>query len=219
MRLKLFFLLLLATNSACKKNIEFPAEIRPSDFWLRYNIADENGTEHAYQFRGEDKTESSQFPGYEITLSYFCNYEIRDSLKQISAGLSGSISGAPLTLRLNHPDLVMDPFKPSEWTQSELEALLYPGKTFAFGDGPGEAKLILQDYPDTGWQLTTTALSNQDAYLRVLETEDYGSPEIGVPYFGKKVEFEFACPLYDDSNTPHMLRSGEAVLFFRYFKY
>ncbi len=219
MHQKLFFLLLLAGSFGCKKNVEFPPEIRPNEFWVRYTLTDETGTEKPYMFRGEDTTTLNILSGYVVSLGYYSNSAIRDSIKHINAGLSESLAGTPFTVRLNCPDLVTDPFTAPEWTLTEVENLLYPGKTFAFGDAPGEAKIAIKDYPGENWSCSSTTSSNQNGYFRVLEVEDYGSPEIGVPYFGKKVKISFFGTLVHSSGTIWTLRDGEAVLFFRYYKF
>lgn len=219
MRQKLFFLLLLASSSACKKNIDFPPDLRPNEFWVQYTVVEETGVETKYHFQGEDTTHWVLLPDVVIALEYFSHSAIQDSVKQIDSGLIGSLAGTPFSVRLNGFDLLTDPFSVPEWTPAELEQLLIPGKTYAFGDGLGEVKIDLQDYPKGTWTCSTDTRSNQAGYFRVLEVEDYGSPEIGVPYFGKKVKISFACTLVHNSDKSWILRDGEAVLFFRYYKY
>jgi len=219
MHQKLFFLFLLAASFGCKKNVDYPPEIRPNEFWARYNITDENGIEKSYAFRGEDTTKLVNLFEYVVSIEYFSYYRMLDSMKQIESGLSGILIGTPFSIRLKRPELVTDPFTPPEWTASELEDLLYPGKTFVFGDGLGEAKISIQDYPNQAWSCSSNAMSNQGGYLRVLEVEDYGAPEIGVPYFGKKVKLGFAGDFISNLGTKWRLHKGEAVLFFRYFQF
>ena len=220
MHLKRFFLFLLVASSACGKKVDFPPELRPRDFYVRYTLVEEaTGAETPYTYRGEDTTASDIVPGLTFTLSYFSNYAIRDSIRQISAGIACPLLAAPFTLRLNHPEPVTDPFAVPEWKPQDLESVLYTGKTFVFGDAPGEAKILLTDYPNGAWTLATTPLSNKGGYLRILELEDYGSPEISVPYFGKKVRLEFAGTVYDADGKTWKLRAGEAELFFRYYKF
>ena len=221
MRQKLYFLLLLASSIGCKKNIDFPAEIRPNEFWANYTLIDETGAETSYAYQGEDTTTLQILDGFVVSLSYFSNYGIRDSIKHIDAGLSQSLAGTPITVRLNKPGLLTDPYSVPEWTKEELESLVFPGKSFEFGEGPGQAKITLQDYPGRSWTCTSSNSSNNNAqgYFRVEAVEDYGSPEIGVPYFGKKVKISFATTLSQSTGALWTLKNGEAVLFFQYYKF
>lgn len=219
MRLKLFFLSLLAAASSCKKNVDYPPELRPRDFFVQCTLADDAGAEQLYVYRGESETTIGQDPGLTFTLSYFSTSAIRDSIREITAGIANPLLPAPFALRLHHPDKVTNPFEVPEWKPADLEPLLVPGKIFAFGDGPGQAKLIINDYPAGNWSLATNAQSNPDGLLRIVEVEDYGSPEIGVPYFGKKVRVAFTARVYDNWGKTWTLRDGEAVLFFRYYVY
>lgn len=219
MRPKLIFLCLLAASAACKKNADYPPELRPRDFFVRFTLLDENGAGRLYEYRGETDTTIGQPPGLTFTLSYFSNSAIRDSIRQITAGIAAPLLPAPFALRLNHPDKISDPFAVPEWTPSELDFLLVPGKVFSFGDGPGEAKLVINDYPDGNWSCSSNSQSNTDGFLRIVEVEDYGAPEIGVPYFGKKVRIAFNARVYDALGEPRALHGGEAVLFFRYYIY
>ncbi|MBC7776616.1 MAG: hypothetical protein H7246_14380 [Phycisphaerae bacterium] len=218
MRQNLILLSLLAIVG-CKKNVEFPPEIRPNEFWARYTITDENGSTMHYMFRGEDTTSLDILSGHVVSLHYFSEGDIQDSVKLITAGLSEFWTGAPISIRLNSPDLLTDPFTPKEWTAAELESLLYPGKTFAFGDAIGEAKLSIEGYPNTIWTCTSNVSSNLNGYFRILEVEDYGAPTVSIPYFGKKVKISFAAPLVHDSGNIWTLADGEAVLLFRYFTF
>lgn len=219
MRQILLLLGLIAATAGCKKNVEYPPEIRPSEFWVQYTIEEETGTKQLYRYQGEDSIAWSQIPGYSVTIDYFSNSEIQNNRKQIVSGLTTFFLGTPFSLRLNHPDIVTDPFTPPEWTVDDLENLLYPGQSFSFGDEPGEAKLFINDFPDGVWTCYTSSLSNQSGYCRVLSVEDYGSPELGVQYFGKKVHISFAGTLFQASGTVWTLHDGEAVLFFRYYKF
>ncbi|MBP6811305.1 MAG: hypothetical protein KA138_07285 [Saprospiraceae bacterium] len=220
MRQQLFFLLLLVVSSTgCKKNVDFTPEIRPNEFWVRYSIVDETGSEKNYSYRGEDTILLNTLSGYVGTLGYFSDSDIQDSIKQINAGLSEFLAGTPFAVRLNWPDLITDPFAKPEWTASELENLLYPGKTFDFGEAPGEAKITLEGYPGNTWSCFSSEISNQNGYFRVLEVTDYGAPEIGIPYFGKKVKIAFSTKLVHSAGMVWTLHDGEAVLFFQYYTF
>jgi hypothetical protein len=216
---KLCFLLLLASSIGCKKNIDFPPDIRPNEFWAQYTLIDETGAEKSYAYRGEDTVTLNILDGYVVSLGYFSNYGIRDSIKHIDAGLSEFLAGTPITVRLNMPGLLTDPYSVPEWTEEELEALVFPGKTFVFGECPGEAKITLRDYPNKTWTCTSKNSSNNQGYFRVEEVTDYGAPEIGVPYFGKKVKISFSATLQHSSGAIWTLKNGEAVLFFQFYKF
>lgn len=220
MRLKLFFLFLISSAVACKKDADLPPEIRPNDFWVRCTIVDNNGAEQPYEYRGEQKISIDSIPGLSLSIGYFSTPAIDDSIKNITSGLATQLFPAPFAIRLNYPERLSDPFAVPEWTKPELERILFAGKSFAFGDETGEAKLYLNDLPYGKWSYASTAVSNQGGYLRVTACEDYGSPEVQVPYFGKKVTLEFAGPVVDpQTGIIWTLKKGEAVLFFRYYKF
>jgi hypothetical protein len=219
MRLLLLLLISVAFLNGCKKNVEFPPEFRPNEFWARYTIKDDSGHIQTYDFRGEDTTRLENLSGLVVQLGYFTKTEIQDSIKQITAGLSEFFTGAPISVRLNANAPVTDPTTPEEWTAAELESILFPGKSFTFGDGPGEAQIRLEDYPASNWSCNSTISSNINGYLRVLEVSDYGAPEINIPYFGKKVKFSFSCTMTHSSGATWTITEGEAILLFRYFTF
>lgn len=219
MNLNRFFPLLLAVSSlaACKKNVDFPPEIRPRDFWVRCTITDDNGQTRLFEHRGEDN--ATGVAGLTLSLMYFSDGGIQDSIKYITSGLNAWPLPTPFYLRLNHPERVTDPFTPKDWRAADLAEVLYPGKTWRFGNAPGEALLAIGDFPGGGWAFGTNLLANADGYVRVLEVSDYGIPELGTPYFGKKARVEFSADVANSAGTVWRLRNGEAVLFFRYFTF
>jgi len=104
-----------------------------------------------------------------------------------------------------------------EWTREELESVLLEGKNYMFGDGPGQIRLIIKE-PISNVYYQTDDRSNADDYLVLESVEEYGSPEVGIPYFGKIARFTFQCNVYDGDKR-WRLTNGEAVLFFRYFNF
>ncbi len=219
MRLLLLLLTFVALLFGCKKNVEFPPEIRPNEFWARYTITDDSGRTTTYYHQGEETTQIEDVSGLVVELGYFTETTLEDSIKQITAGLSEFLTGKPISIRLKAKMPVSDPFTTVDWTAGELEELLFPGKSFVFGDGPGEAQIQIEGYPNRTWVGTSAAASNQNGYLRVLEVSDYGAPQINIPYFGKKVKLAFACPLIHNSGSIWTLTEGEAVLLFRYYTF
>lgn len=219
MHQKLFFLLLLVSNAACKKNIDFPSELRPNEFWVKYTITDEEGFVTPFAYQGEDTIHLDNLSGFVAELEYFSYGEIQGSIKAIYAGLNGTLFGRPVAIRINAAELLTDPFTPPEWTHTETTDLLQAGKTFAFGDAPGEAQIILNECPNNTWSCFSTALSNQNGQLKIMEVSDYGSPEINIPYFGKKVKLSFSGTFTVNTGATWTISNGEAVLLFKYYSY
>ncbi len=215
----LLLILLASAIIGCKKNVEFPAEIRPNEFWVQYSITNDTGITTDEYYQGEDTVTLTNVHNAIASLDYFTFEAIQGNVKEITAGLADFLAGVPISVRIKSPDLVTDPNTPEQWTAAELERLLYPGKTFAYGDAPGEVLLKLEGYPNRPWACTSSTATNQNGYFEVLEISDYGAPEIGIPYFGKKVHIKFAGPLTNDSGNTWTLQNGEAVLFFRYYTF
>lgn len=214
--LRFFLLLLLGVSGlqACKKEGDYPDSIRPSDFFVRCTLVDDQDREHPYEYRGEDTV--TLFPGVVFELGYRSNAYIQDSIRHIWGGLGDGLLPMPFYLQFSRPDRLSDPFQSPEWRPEDFDNLIYPGKEFRFGPAPGEAVIGIADYPNGAWSLNTLGHDNAGSYLRVEEVSDYGIPELGTPFFGRKVRFRFECRL---SNGDWLLRDGEAVLFFRYYKY
>lgn len=219
MRLITLFLLGVALLNSCKKNVEFSSDLRPNEFWARYTMTDDSGNVSTYAYQGEDTTHLVDLSNFVVSLDYFTQNAIEDSIKQITVGLSELWTGTPISIRLNANSYVTDPFFPTEWTAAELEELLYPGKTFQFGDGPGQAQIQIEGYPYKKWICTSSSSSNQNGFMRVLEVRDYGAPEVDISYFGKKVKLAFSCTMTHQSGSTWTLTDGEAVLLFRYYKF
>jgi len=220
MNLPRFFLLLLLGVSglqACKKEGDYPESIRPSDFFVRCTLVDDQGHERPYEYRGEDTL--TLFPGVVFDLGYRSNAYIQDSIRHIWGGLGDGLLPMPFFLQLSQPERVSDPLQSPEWRPEDFDNLIYPGKEFRYGPAPGEAVIGIADYPNGAWSLNTLGHDNAGSYLRVEEVSDYGIPELGTPYFGRKVRFRFECRLSNGDNGDWLLRDGEAVLFFRYYKY
>jgi hypothetical protein len=215
---RIFTLLLLAASIAgCKKDVDIPPELRPNDFWVRCTIVDDTGQERLFEHRGEDT--ASLAPGLTFRLGYLSEGVISDSIRRTWSGLGTWPFPTPFYLSLSQPDRVTDPFTPTEWQAEDYADVLFPGKTFRLGAAPGEAELGIADFPGGAWAFNTTSIHDPDSYVRVLEVSDYGIPDLGTPYFGKKARFEFFVKVSDSNGTVWTLRDGEAVLFFRYFKF
>lgn len=202
---------------ACKKEGDYPAEIRPRDFYVHCTLVNEQGVESPYEYRGEDTI--ALHPAFVLDLGYLGNSYIQDSLRHIWAGLGVSFFPMPFFISITHPERVTDPFTVPEWQAGDFEDVLYTGKTFTFGPGPGEATIGIADFPNGNWSFNTQGVDNTDSYLQVLEVTDYGMPELGTPYFGKKVHFKFSCKITNSSGATQQLRQGEAVLLFRYYQF
>lgn len=219
MHQKLFFLLLLVSSTACKKQIDFPPELRPNEFWVKYAITDEEGFITPFEYQGEDTIRYDNLSGFVAELGYFSYGEIQDSTKSIYAGLNGVLFGRPISVRINAEQPLTDPFTPPEWTPSESTDLLQAGKSLAFGDGPGEVQITLNQCPNNAWSCFSTAQSNQSGQMKIVEVSDYGSPEINIPYFGKKVKLQFSGIFTVNTGVNWTISNGEAVLLFKYYSY
>lgn len=224
---KRFSLLLLLSASlwqSCKKEVDYPADIRPRDFYVRATLVEGDGTERPYEYRGEDTLTLSPLPSLPdlvLEMEYLSNYYIQDSIRYLWGGLGAWDGFVPLPffIQVSHPNRVTDPFTPPEWRKEDLEEVFFPGKEFRYGGAPGDAVIGIADYLNGAWMFNTLTSDNSDSYLRVLEVSDYGIPELGTPYFGKKVRFQFSCRLSNGDSGDWRLRDGEAVLFFRYYQF
>jgi hypothetical protein len=92
---------------------------------------------------------------------------------------------------------------------------LQPGKNLELGEGPGHASVSLRLLSNDQFYHSYPV---NDGTLTILETEDYGSPEANIAYFGKKVHFSVQGTLHRDTDVVTLSRC-EAVLFFRYYNY
>jgi len=219
MNLNRFSLLLLVVSgiAACKKEVDYPLELRPDDFWVRCTITNDSSQTRRFEHRGGDT--ATLVPGLTLSLWYFSSGDIRDSIRYITSGLNVWPFPTPFYLRLNHPERVTDPFAPKDWQAADFADVLFPGKTYRFGNAPGEAELQIGNFPGGGWAFGTDGAANTNGYVRVLEVSDYGIPELGTPYFGKKARVEFSADVTNTNGTAWRLRDGEAVLFFRYYTF
>ncbi|MDX2134988.1 MAG: hypothetical protein SFV52_09385 [Saprospiraceae bacterium] len=202
---------------SCKKEGVFPEDIRPADFYAQFTIEDATGRDTLFSLRGEDSVPF--IPGYSLTIEYLSDAFVRDSIRYIWGGLGVSLFPRPFFIQLSNPQPQTDPFVPVEWQAEELEQLLYPGKTWQLGNAPGEAVIGIADFPDGLWSFSSAGADNTQGYLRVLEVSDYGVPDLGTPYFGKKVRFQFTCSVINADGETWTLRDGEAVMFFRYYTF
>ncbi|MBK9336712.1 MAG: hypothetical protein IPM98_08980 [Lewinellaceae bacterium] len=207
---RIFILLLLAGSiAACKKDVDIPPELRPDDFWVRCTIVDNTGQERLFEHRGGDK--ATLPPGVTFQLAYLSEGVISDSIRRAWSGLGSWPFPTPFYLSLSHPDRVTDPFTPAEWQAEDYADVLFPGKTFRFGAAPGEAALGIADFPDGAWSFKTMDSNGPDSYVRVLEVSDYGIPELGTPFFGKKPDSSFS-----PRCRTAMVRSGPCATARRY---
>lgn len=213
------FLLLLIVGclSACKKDGNFPPELRPDDFWVRCSIQDNDGQTHLFEYRGGNS--STVVPGLTLNLGYFSSGEIRDSIWYITSGLNAWPYSTPFYLRINHPDRVTDPFMSKDWRAADIADVLFPGKTYRFGQAPGEAEIEIGEFSAAAEVFGSNGVDNAEGYLRVLDVSDYGIPELGTPYFGKKVRVEFSANVVNNKGVVRRLLNGEASLFFRYYQF
>jgi hypothetical protein len=224
MRNTLYFLSLVAIISAfgCKKEVDIPREIRPSDFYARGTVQVPGDTLHELLVRGEQSIflDSIGNMAFNITIRQHCEYGISlDSNKFIVGGLSYDfLFGWAAAIRLFRDQKVTSTEQNPEWRREELEELLVPGREFSFGDGPGQALLFLSQWKPE----ITVGGDNQkplpDAFLRLESVEDYGSPEAGIPFYGKMARFRFGGSFEREGNI-QKVTNGEAVFFFRYFNY
>jgi hypothetical protein len=211
-----FSLLLLVAG--CKKDADFPVEIRPSDFWVQCTVDDAQEQAQPYYYRGEDTFTIDTFAGipYSREITYTSTYGIdADRAKWINGSIVDSWGFTLFNLNLRHPDLVTDPLRPPEWTKAELEAVLVPGASIPLGDGPGQASMAIRYIDEDVFYYT---LPNNTGSVLITEVEDYGSPDANIAYFGKKVHVVFEGAFYNAQEL-RQVTGGEAVLFFRYFNY
>ena len=205
--------------AGCKKDGDVPEEIRPSDFWVKATVVDEQEQTMPYAYRGEEIVTVDTFMGipYSREIIYASTYGIdAEKVKFINGAITdGSWEFALFTLVLRHPDYVTDPFLPSEWTKSELETVLVSGATFTMGVAPGQVSMAMRYIQEDVMYQTQVG---SPASVKVITVEDYGSPEANIAYFGKKVHVQFEGDFYHEQQR-RTITNGEAVLFFRYFNY
>lgn len=223
MRNTIYFLSLLALSSVwgCKKDADIPQELRPKDFYARCTVSAPGGVEQDFFVQGEQTfvIDSIGNIPLEATLKQQSSYHINsDSSKYIWGGLYYDyLFSWGIGIRLCRDQKVSAADPNPEWTKAELDALLVPGREFAFGNGPGKALLVLNQ-----WQPSIAVGGNDlalgDAFLRLESVEDYGAPEAGIPYYGKIAHFSFGGS-FDRSGYVQKISKGEAVVFFRYFNY
>ncbi len=224
MRNTLYFLSLIAIISAlgCKKEVDIPREIRPSDFYAQCTVQIPEDTIREFRVRGEQSIflDSIGNMAFNVTIRQHCEYGISlDSNKFIVGGLSYDfLFGWAAAIRLFRDQKASATEQNPEWRREELEELLVPGREFSFGDGPGQALLFLSQWNP---EITVGGDNQQpqsDAFLRLESVEDYGSPEAGVPNYGKMARFRFGGSFEREGNV-QKVTNGEAVVFFRYFNY
>jgi hypothetical protein len=216
------FFVLIWFGAGCKKNADLPNELRSMVFSVHCIAVEENGNETGFDYQGEQVLTTGLPGSAAYSVTNFSVGKIVDSIKQITAGLDlFPETSVPLfSIRLKREDRLTDPFSAQEWTKEELDQWLITGKTFAFGEGPGMAMLQLSRTPSSSLIFETDASSNQGGYVKILAMEDYGSPALHVPYFGKKVTIEFEGAVYNNpTGTSLLLRNGKAVLLFQYYKF
>lgn len=180
-----------------------------------------DGREEAFFVQGEQKVTIGTVLGepLQATVQQRSEYRIStDSNKYITGGLFYDLLYTwGVGIRLCRDEKVLHAGINPEWSKSELEALLVPGRTFPLGEGPGHAQLTLSQ-----WEPSVNAGGEDkpgpDAFLRLESVEDYGSPAVGIPYYGKKARFSFGGS-FERQGKVQKISKGEALVFFRYFNY
>jgi hypothetical protein len=217
-RLLVLYILCLIANVGCKKDADIPMEVNPADFYVRCNIMMDSVSQPPFEYRGGQVIEL-QNPVLAWEVGSASNYSIGlDSIKRIQSGLRLFVlSNWFISVGLQRDAVVADGSVRPEWTKWELETLLVPGRKFPIGTRRGEARLLLSSHNSSAGIFPNDTPSN-DAYLRLESVKDYGSPEIGIPYYGKLARFTFAGS-FTRGNTVITIREGEANILFRYFNY
>jgi len=223
MRNTIYILSLFALISAvgCKKDADVPPEIRPSDFFARCTISTPDGITQPFFVQGEQTIVIDSIGNLplEATLKQQSNYFIApDSNKYTWGGLYYDLLFKwGIGIRLCRDEKITSTEQYPEWRKEELDALLVPGREFSFGDAPGQAQMVLNQ-----WMPAISVGGNDqplsDAFLRLESVDDYGSPEAGIPYYGKIARFRFGGS-FDRGGYVQKISNGEAVIFFRYFNY
>ncbi len=114
-RINLLLILGICLAQSCKKTVDYPAEIRPRDFYVKCTLINNDGQEQPYEYRGEDSL--LLFPGAVTQISYLSGSKIQDSLRYIWTGLGLSILPQPFFIQVSHPQPVTNPFTTPEWQQ------------------------------------------------------------------------------------------------------
>jgi len=203
----------------CKKDADIPAQARVSDFSVTCDVTDTSGNTFPFHYRGDDQIFYDTFAGIPnyLTVGYSSYYYINGTNKYITGNLHAGYFFQIFRLDVCRNVSVSEAIEVPEWTREELESVLLEGKNYMFGDGPGQIRLIIKE-PISNVYYQTDDRSNADDYLVLESVEEYGSPEVGIPYFGKIARFTFQCNVYDGDKR-WRLTNGEAVLFFRYFNF
>jgi hypothetical protein len=214
--------MVLGAASSCKKDAVLPPEVRPDIFYFRCTLIDSTGQAQPHEYRARQQIPTGMMGGGReliLTLVYWSGYHIAAAgQKSIRGGLRTNHFGADLaSIELRRDERADDLLEPPEWRRAELEELLQPGRVFRFGDEPGEAQVRWRRWDESEF-LSSSARSNASGFLRLETVEDYGSPPVGIPYFGKVARFRFAGEFYRDGQ-PCRVEDGEALLFFRYYNF